>query len=88
MQGEFLEVELPGLRTRAFFMLMNPAKLLSMEMKLFTNPPAIMKRPVSTHPNTLCYQTVLSLNNLKDEKHGISLGDLLKIKSHPVSPYT
>lgn len=50
------------------FMLMDLAKLLSRTMKLFTNPPAIMRRPVSAHPTT---NDSLS-NHLKDEKRSFT----------------
>lgn len=76
--------EIAESRACAFFMLMDLAKLLSRAMKPFTNPPAIMRRSVSAHPQQ---QTILPLI-ISKMKNGISLGELLKIKSHPASPPT
>lgn len=55
-QGKFLEVELLGLRSCTFSILMELAKSSSIKVKFFTNPPAII-RPVSFHH---CYQTIFS----------------------------
>lgn len=79
-QCKFPEVELLGLRACTFSILMELAKSSSIKVKFFTNPPTII-RPVPSHH---CYQTIFSLT-IQKMKNGISLEDLLKIKSHPIS---